>query len=75
MSRKRVTLPIEQLVDVERHAADRFFTTWRCRLCRTRTGALDRETALNEAARHLAEQHNAQGGHHRKPHVRQRRNR
>ena len=71
MTRKAVRIALDQLVELLPHAVDEFFTDFRCRLCRHRAGALDRETALNEAAGHLAAVHRAQGGHHRRPHARQ----
>lgn len=71
VTRKAVRIALVELVELLPHAVDEFFTDFRCRLCRHRSGALDRETALNEAAAHLAAQHHAQGGHHRKPRARQ----
>lgn len=75
MTRKAVAIHLEQLVELIPHPADAFFSEWRCRLCRHRAGALDRESALNEAAGHLAEHHHAQGGYHRHHRTRRRRNR
>lgn len=63
MTRKAVRIRIEQLVDLHPRPPDEFFTDWRCRLCHYRTGALDRDTALNDAATHMQDIHRAHGGH------------
>lgn len=68
MTRKRVRIAVEQLVELTRPAAqvDPFFIDWRCRLCGHRAGALDRTTALDIAAEHLATEHRATGGYRRR---------
>jgi hypothetical protein len=62
--RKLVRLQLDQLVELHPRLPDAFFVDWRCRLCRHRAGALDRDTALNEAAKHMQEAHRAFGGQH-----------
>ncbi|MGH7687806.1 MAG: hypothetical protein ACREN2_13465 [Candidatus Dormibacteria bacterium] len=64
--RRRVSIRLEQLVDLHSRPPDEFFTDWRCRLCHRRSGAVDRETALNDAATHLQTDHRAAGGVKRK---------
>ncbi|MGH3795973.1 MAG: hypothetical protein ACRDSP_13910 [Pseudonocardiaceae bacterium] len=66
MTRQVVRIRLEQLVDLHSRPPDEFFTDWRCRLCHRRSGAVDRETALNDAATHLQTDHRALGGHIRR---------
>lgn len=63
-TRKAVRIRLEQLVDIHRRPPDEFFADWRCRLCHVHRGAIDRESALNEAATHMQDVHRALGGHH-----------
>lgn len=62
--RKAVRIHLEQLIDLHPRPPHEFFTDWRCRLCRYRAGAVDRDSALNEAATHMQDAHRAHGGHH-----------
>jgi hypothetical protein len=62
--RKLVRVQIDQLVDLAPRPPDAFFVDWCCRLCAHRAGALDRDTALNQAAKHMHVAHRAFGGQH-----------
>lgn len=64
--RRRVSIRIEQLVDVHERRQPAFFVDWRCKLCRLAAMALDRTAALDEFARHLTDAHRASGGHRRR---------
>jgi hypothetical protein len=68
VTRKKVRIAVDELVELIRHPAqlDPFFIDWRCRLCGYRTGALDRTTALDTASHHLALDHAATGGYRRR---------
>ena len=66
MSRRRVSIRIEQLVHIHERRQPAFFTDWDCRLCPAQGCNIDRTAALDTFADHLAKEHRASGGYIRR---------
>lgn len=66
MTRRRISIRIEQLVHIHERRAPAFFVDWEFRLCPIKGCTIERSAALDTFAAHLSQAHRASGGHVRR---------